>query len=65
MEHGQLGDFFFFFCLFRAAPTAYRGSQAGGLIGAVAAGPPTPEPQQRQIQGTSATSPQLTPTPDP
>jgi len=33
--------FFFFFCLFafsRAAPTAYGGSQARGLIGAVAAG---------------------------
>ena len=29
---------FFFFCLFRAAPTAYGGSQARGLIGAVAAG---------------------------
>ena len=35
--------FFFFFlcvcvCLFRAAPTAYGGSQARGRIGAVAAG---------------------------
>ena len=29
--------FFFFFCLFRAAPEAYRGSQARGPIGAVAA----------------------------
>ena len=29
---------FFFFCLFRAAPTAYGGSQARVLIGAVAAG---------------------------
>ena len=28
---------FFVFCLFRAAPTAYGGSQARGLIGAVAA----------------------------
>jgi len=28
--------FFFFFCLFRAAPMAYGGSQARGLIGAVA-----------------------------
>ena len=28
----------FFFCLFRAAPTAYGGSQARGLIGAVATG---------------------------
>ena len=32
--------FFFFFLLsfFRAAPTAYGGSQAWGLIGAIAAG---------------------------
>ena len=29
--------FFFFFCLFRAAPAAYGGSQARGQIGAVAA----------------------------
>ena len=32
--------FFFFFCLFaisKAAPTAYGGSQARGLIGAIAA----------------------------
>ena len=27
-----------FFCHFRATPEAYRGSQAGGLVGAVAAG---------------------------
>ena len=30
--------FFFFFCLFRAAPVAYGASQARGLIGAIAAG---------------------------
>ena len=30
--------FFFFFCLFRAAPTAYGSSQARGQIGAAAAG---------------------------
>ena len=30
--------FFFVFCLFRAAPAAYAGSQARGPIGAVAAG---------------------------
>ena len=30
--------FFFFFCLFMAAPEAYGGSQASGLIRAVAAG---------------------------
>ena len=29
--------FFFFFCLSRAAPAAYGGSQPRGLIGAVAA----------------------------
>ena len=28
--------FYFVFCLFRAAPTAYGSSQAMGLIGAVA-----------------------------
>ena len=30
-------NFFFFFCLFRAAPAAYGGSQARGRIGATAA----------------------------
>jgi len=30
-------DFFFFFVFSRVAPTAYGGSQARGLIGAVAA----------------------------
>ena len=30
--------FFFFFCLFRAAPLAYGGSQARGPVGAVASG---------------------------
>ena len=29
---------FFSVCLFRATPAAYRGSQARGLIGAIAAG---------------------------
>ena len=29
--------FFFFLCIFRATPTAYRGSQARGLIRAAAA----------------------------
>ena len=29
--------YFFFFCLFRAVPTAYGGSLARGRIGAVAA----------------------------
>ena len=44
-------------CLFafsRAAPIACGGSQARGLIGAVAARP-MPEPQQRRIQASSAT----------
>ena len=30
--------FFFFFCLYRAAPLAYGGSQARGWIGAIASG---------------------------
>ena len=37
----SIGSFFFFFCLFAiswAASTAHGGSQASGLIGAVAAG---------------------------
>ena len=42
------------FCLFRAIPEAYGGSQARGQIGAVASGL-TPQPQQRQIQAVSAT----------
>ena len=40
-----------FFCLFRASPTAYGGSQAMGLIGATV----TPQPQPRQIPAVSAT----------
>ena len=38
---GRLFSFFFFlfvFCLFRAAPAAYGGSQARGSVGATAAG---------------------------
>ena len=46
--------FFFFFCLFRAAPMAYRGSQARGQIGAVAASL-HPSPEQRGIWATSVT----------
>ena len=41
MDTFKTSHFFFFFWsffLFRAAPTAYRGYQAGGLIRAVAAG---------------------------
>ena len=33
-----LSFFLFVFCLFRAAPVAYGGSQARGLIGAIAVG---------------------------
>ena len=35
---GKTWGFFFFFCLFRAPPTAYGSSLARGPIGAVAAG---------------------------
>ena len=38
---------FFFFCLFRATPAAYRGSQASCQ--------PMPQPQQHQIQVASVT----------
>ena len=47
-----------YFCLFAiswAAPVAYGGSHARGLIGAVAAGLRTPEPQQHGIRAASAT----------
>ena len=54
---------FLVFCLFRAAPAAYGGSQAKGLIRAVAASLRTP--QQRQIQADLRPTPQLTATPDP
>ena len=40
-KHDATDAFFFFFCLFAfstAAPTAYGGSQARGLMGAIAAG---------------------------
>ena len=46
--------FLFFFAFSRAAPAAYGGSQARGLIGAVAAKPMS-EPQQRGILAVSAT----------
>ena len=36
--HAMTGGFFFFFCLFRAAPTAYGGSQARGQVRSTAAG---------------------------
>ena len=44
-------SFFLVFCLFRAGPMAYGGSQARGLIGAVAAGL-----RQSQQQGIRAAS---------
>ena len=50
---------FIYFCLFafsRAAPTAYGGSQARGLMGAVAAG-------LRQSHSNSESEPCLQPTP--
>ena len=56
--------FFLVFCLFRATPTAYEGSQASGLIRAVAA-------DLRQSHSNARLEPhlrpaqQLTATPDP
>ena len=44
----------FFFFFFRATPTAYGGSQARGLNQS-RSGWPTPQPQQRGIQGASVT----------
>ena len=52
--------FFFFFCLFgfsRAAPAAYRGSQARGLIGAAAAA------GLHQSHSKAGSKPRLQPTP--
>ena len=46
--------FVFAFCLFRAAPTAYGGPQARGLIGAIATGLHH-SARQRQIQAASVT----------
>ena len=54
-------EFFFFFCLFAiswAAPMAYGGSQAMGLIGAVATG-------LRQSHSNMGSEPRLQPTPQP
>ena len=45
-----------FFAFFRAAPTAYGGSQARNLIGAVAAG-------LRQSHSNTGSEPRLQPTP--
>jgi len=55
-----LSFFFFFFLLFLwAAPTAYGGSQARGLIGAVATGL-----RQSHSNAGSEPTPQLTAMPD-
>ena len=56
--------FFFFFCIFRAAPAAYGGSQARGLIGAVAAGLHHSHSNMGSEPHLQPT-PQLTATPDP
>ena len=56
--------FFSFFCLFRAAPAAYGGSQSRGLIGAVSAGlyhSHSNAGSERRLQ----LKPRLTATPDP
>ena len=45
---------FYVFCLFRAAPMAYGGYHARGLIRATAC-QPMPEPRQCQIQAMSST----------
>ena len=58
---------FIYFCLFvcfRVAPAAYRGSQARGLIGAVAASLPQNNSNARSEPHLGAT-PQLTAIPDP
>ena len=57
--HSHLSAFFvvcFIFCLFRAAPAAYGGSQARGLIRAVATG-------LRQSLSNARSEPRLQPTP--
>ena len=51
---------FFFFCLFTAAPAAYGGSQARGLIGTVAAGLHHSHPSH----SNSRSEPHLWPTPE-
>ena len=57
-------NFFFVFCPFRATPVAYEGSQAWGLIRAIAAG----LCQRHSNMGSEPhlqLIPQLTATPDP
>ena len=55
---------FLFLLLFRAAPAAYRGSQARGLIGATAAGLLQSYSNARS-QPRLRPTPRLTATPDP
>ena len=65
--HMYYTDYFFFFfafCRFRAAPMAYGGSQARGLIGAVAAGLHQSHSNARSELHLQPT-PQLMATPDP
>ena len=52
----SVSSFFFLFCLFRAAPVAYGGSQGRGLVRAVAVG-------LCQSHSTSGSEPRLQPTP--
>ena len=52
MVNFGLFGFFFFFCLFRAVPTAHRSSQARGQIRAVASSL-QPQPQQCRILAVS------------
>mgnify|MGYP007125349976 CR=1 FL=1 len=57
--HGSMVYFILFYCLFafsRAAPVAYGGSEARGLIGAVAAG-------LHQSHSNARSKPHLRPTP--
>ena len=56
--------YFFAFCLSRAAPAAYGGSQARGLIGAVATGLGHSHDSARSEPSLRPT-PRLTATPDP
>ena len=49
------GAYLFFFCLFRAAPTAFDGPQARGLIRAVATGLHHSHSNAGSLQAASAT----------
>ena len=62
--HTHTHTIHFVFCLFRAAPMAYGGSQVRGLIGAVANGLLKSHSNTRSEPCLQPT-PQLTATPDP